>query len=175
MYEVDKRDLQDEVRGEEMFGRLVRSWTVSAFLSQIIACTGVLCCFALFVCLTLLAFFFLLISFKNMYLQSIFFPFLLSLPPLSPQLSHERQNAQLKEEEKDQIRKTMHGFVSQEKEKFERLAKHMKYQQKDLQAKSAQIEQVKELIRNSPRVGSSGGRAPLRDTQVSAEGHICQC
>ena len=92
--------------------------------------------------------------------------------PLSPQLSHERQNAQLKEEEKDQIRKTMHGFVSQEKEKFERLAKHMKYQQKDLQAKSAQIEQVKELIRNSPRVGSSGGRAPLRDTQVSAEGHV---
>ena len=39
MYEVDKRDLQDEVRGEERFGRLVRSWTVSAFLSQIIACT----------------------------------------------------------------------------------------------------------------------------------------
>ena len=60
----------------------------------------------------------------------------------------------------------MHGFVSQEKEKFERLAKHMKYQQKDLQAKSAQIQQVKELIKNSPRVGSSGGRAPLRDTQV---------
>ena len=36
----------------------------------------------------------------------------------------------------------MTGFVSQEKEKFEKLAKHMKYQQKDLLTKNAQIEQV---------------------------------
>ena len=37
----------------------------------------------------------------------------------------------------------MTGFVSQEKEKFERLAKHMKFQQRDLQTKSAQIAQVR--------------------------------
>ncbi|CAI7996758.1 Kinesin-like protein KIF23 [Geodia barretti] len=54
----------------------------------------------------------------------------------------------------------MTGFVSQEKEKFERLATHMKTQQRDLLAKSAQIQQVKELIRNSPHLA----RTPLRDT-----------
>ena len=64
----------------------------------------------------------------------------LSLSP--PQLSQLHHRAQQKEEEKDQIRKTMTGFVSQEKEKFEKLAKHMKYQQKDLLTKNAQIEQV---------------------------------
>lgn len=62
----------------------------------------------------------------------------------------------------------MNGFVSQEKEKFERLARHMKYQQKDLQTKSAQIAQVKELIRNSPRVG----RTPLREAQTGGLGGV---
>ena len=89
MYEVDKRELQDEV------------------------CVCVCVCW------------------KNNVPNS------LSLSP--PQLSQLRHRAQQKEEEKDQIRKTMTGFVSQEKEK---LAKHMKYQQKDLLTKNAQIEQV---------------------------------
>ena len=62
----------------------------------------------------------------------------------------------------------MNGFVSQEKEKFERLARHMKYQQKDLQTKSAQIAQVKELIRNSPRIG----RTPLREAQTGGLGGV---
>ena len=56
----------------------------------------------------------------------------------------------------------MHGFVSQEKEKFERLARQMKHQRKDLEAKSAAIQQVKELIRNSPHIT----RTPLREAQV---------
>ena len=91
-----------------------------------------------------------------------------SLPPSLPpsQLSQVRHRAQQREEEKDQIRKTMNGFVSQEKEKFERLAKHMKHQQRDLQTKSAQIKQVKDLIRNSPQLG----RLPLRETQTSSGG-----
>jgi kinesin family protein 23 len=49
---------------------------------------------------------------------------------LQDELSQLRHQAQQGEQEKDQIRRTMTGFVSQEKEKFERLAKHMKYQQK---------------------------------------------
>ena len=100
MYEVDKRELQDEV------------------------CVCVCVCMLEEQCTKL----------------SLSLSHTLSLSP--PQLSQLRHRAQQKEEEKDQIRKTMTGFVSQEKEKFEKLAKHMKYQQKDLLTKNAQIEQV---------------------------------
>ena len=94
-----------------------------------------------------------------------------SLPPPLPhsltpslQLSHVRHKSHQTEEEKDTIQKTMHGFVNHEKEKFERLARQMKYQKKDLQAKSAAIQQVKALIRNSPHAV----RTPLKERQVRA-------
>jgi kinesin family protein 23 len=79
---------------------------------------------------------------------------------LQDELSQLQHRAEQDEEEKDKIKQRMTGFVSQEKEKFERLATHMKTQQRDLLAKSAQIQQVKELIRNSPHLA----RTPLRDT-----------
>ena len=47
----------------------------------------------------------------------------------------------------------MQGFVSHEKEKFERLAHEMKQKEKKLR-------QVKELIRNSP----CSTRTPLKDS-----------
>ncbi|CAI8044880.1 hypothetical protein GBAR_LOCUS24855, partial [Geodia barretti] len=61
---------------------------------------------------------------------------------LQDELSQLQHRAEQDEEEKDKIKQRMTGFVSQEKEKFERLATHMKTQQRDLLAKSAQIQQV---------------------------------
>ena len=68
---------------------------------------------------------------------------------ISPQLSQLQDRAEQEEQEKDHIQRRMTGFVSQEKEKFERMAKHMKTQQKDLLTKNAQIQQVR---------GREGGR-----------------
>ena len=57
----------------------------------------------------------------------------------------------------------MHGFVSAEKEKFERLANRMKNKEKDLAIKSEKLRRVEELIKNSPcTLGKA--RAPLKDS-----------
>lgn len=42
--------------------------------------------------------------------------------------------------------------MRQEKERFEKLARHMKDKEKDLAVKSDQLRQVKEVIKNSPLV-----------------------
>ena len=68
--------------------------------------------------------------------------------------------------ETETIRSTMQGFVSAEKEKFERLASKMKYKEKDLAIKSEKLRQVEELIKNSPCVTGSKAR-PLRDKNES--------
>ena len=71
-------------------------------------------------------------------------------------MSQLQHRAEQDEEEKDKIKQRMTGFVSQEKEKFERLATHMKTQQRDLLAKSAQIQQV------SGREGGEGEKDAVR-------------
>ena len=50
-------------------------------------------------------------------------------------------------QEKETIQKTMCGFVSKEREKHEQMNRKM---ERDLEAKSEKLRQVKELIRNSP-------------------------
>ena len=56
----------------------------------------------------------------------------------------------------------MLGFVSQEKEKFERMAHEMKVKDRDLAKKNEKLRQVKELIRNSPCASLT--RTPLRES-----------
>ena len=58
-----------------------------------------------------------------------------------------------KHAEKEVLQQRMQGFVSHEKEKFERLAHEMK-------RKDEKLRQVKELIRNSP----CATRTPLKDS-----------
>ena len=53
----------------------------------------------------------------------------------------------MQQHEKETIQKTMTGFVSKEREKFEQMSRKM---EKDLEAKSEKLRQVKELIKNSP-------------------------
>jgi len=72
---------------------------------------------------------------------------------LEHELDAERKVCQKKREEKEVLRRQMQGFVSHEKEKFERLAHEMKEKEKKLR-------QVKELIRNSPCTT----RTPLKDS-----------
>ena len=56
--------------------------------------------------------------------------------------------------------KTMQGFVSQEKQTFERLASQMKARERDLAVKSEKLRQVTELVWNSP----CATRTPLRES-----------
>lgn len=73
--------------------------------------------------------------------------------------------------ETETIRNTMQGFVSAEKQKFERLATKMKTKEKDLAIKNEKLRQVEELIKNSPCVvGKPTARYPLRDKN---ESHSC--
>lgn len=73
--------------------------------------------------------------------------------------------------ETEAIRTTMQGFVSAEKQKFEKLATKMKTKEKDLAIKSEKLRQVEELIKNSPCVvGRAAARYPLRDKN---ESHSC--
>ena len=76
------------------------------------------------------------------------------------QLTAERVALQRTAKETESIRATMQGFVSAEKEKFERLANKMKNKEKDLAIKSQKLKQVEELIKNSPCTT----RNPLKDT-----------
>ena len=68
--------------------------------------------------------------------------------------------SQKKHAEKEVLQQKMQGFVSHEKEKFERLAHAMK-------KKDEKLRQVKELIRNSP----CGTRTPLKDNTQQRNTH----
>ena len=48
----------------------------------------------------------------------------------------------------------MSGFVSHEKEKFERMAKEMQNKERDLMYMDTKLRRVEELIKNSPVVQS---------------------
>lgn len=61
----------------------------------------------------------------------------------------------------------MQGFVSAEKQKFERLASKMKNKERDLAIKNQKLKQVEELIKNSPCVTRRATRNPLRDKNES--------
>ena len=78
----------------------------------------------------------------------------------SPQLNTEREQIAKQHHTQSKMRKTMQGFVSQEKQKFERLASQMKARERDLAVKSEKLRQVTELIRNSP----CATRTPLRES-----------
>lgn len=82
------------------------------------------------------------------------------------QLSAKHDAIVRRDKETDTIRSTMQGFVSAEKEKFERLASKMKTREKDLAIKSEKLRQVEELIKNSPCPGVKP-RNPLRDKNGS--------
>ena len=84
----------------------------------------------------------------------------LALPRASLQLNTEREQIAKQHQEQSKMRKTMQGFVSQEKQKFERLASQMKARERDLAVKSEKLRQVTELIRNSP----CATRTPLRES-----------
>ncbi len=68
------------------------------------------------------------------------------------QLMTERQKSAKNKQASVEIRNTMEGHVRQEKERFEKLARHMKDKEKDLAVKSDKLRQVKEVIKNSPLV-----------------------
>lgn len=79
---------------------------------------------------------------------------------LEQELNTEREQIAKQHQEQSKMRKTMQGFVSQEKQKFERLASQMKARERDLAVKSEKLRQVTELIRNSP----CATRTPLRES-----------
>lgn len=91
---------------------------------------------------------------------------------VSLQLVAEREQVQKNRKQTHHLKQTMEGHVRHEKERFERLAKEMKYKEKDLAAKSDKLRQVQELIKNSPLVGT---RSALRETttpNVKAQGKV---
>ena len=58
----------------------------------------------------------------------------------------------------------MQGFVSHEKQKFERLAQEMKSKEKDLLVKNETLKRVEALIKNSPVVRN---KKPLQETNTT--------
>ena len=78
---------------------------------------------------------------------------------------------QQRAKETETIRSTMQGFVSAEKEKFERLANKMKHKEKDLAIKSEKLRQVEELIKNSPCVVTRSRKA-LREKNPNPNGSL---
>ncbi len=61
----------------------------------------------------------------------------------------------------------MNGFVSHEREKFERIAREMQDKDKDLVYMDSKLRKVQELIKNSPVVQSR--RVPLKDSTAHNE------
>lgn len=61
----------------------------------------------------------------------------------------------------------MQGYVSHEKQKFERLAQEMKTKDKDLRVKNETLRKVEELIKNSPAVRNN--RKPLQENNTSED------
>ena len=70
--------------------------------------------------------------------------------------------------EKLLLKKKMKGFVSHEKDKFDRLSKQMQRKQKEIHAKNEKLRQVEEFIKNSPLPACSGESVltPLRETRL---------
>ena len=58
----------------------------------------------------------------------------------------------------------MQGFVSHEKQKFERLAQEMKSKEKDLLVKNETLKRVEALIKNSPVVRN---KKPLQENNTT--------
>ena len=91
--------------------------------------------------------------------------------PSPSQLNAEREAMEQRTKETETIRSTMQGFVSAEKEKFERLAHKMKTREKDLAIKSEKLRQVEQLIKNSPCVVTRTRRA-LRERNPNPNGSL---
>ena len=71
--------------------------------------------------------------------------------------------------DKENYKKKLKGFVTHEREKYERLATQMKHREKDLAVKNAKLRQVTDLIRNSPCASSSAAapRTPFKSTTTT--------
>lgn len=78
------------------------------------------------------------------------------------QLSAERKALQRNEKQTKELRQTMNGFVSHEREKFEKMAREMQHKDRDLVYMDTKLRKVQELIKNSPVVQSR--RVPLKDS-----------
>ena len=85
---------------------------------------------------------------------------------LEQELTAKQRETEREAAEKLLLKKKMKGFVSHEKDKFDRLSKQMQRKQKEIRVKSEKLRQVEELIKNSPLPACSGEsvRTPLRDT-----------
>ena len=86
-----------------------------------------------------------------------------------------RQQVQKKQKQADHLRQTMEGHVRHEKEKFERLARQMEHQGKDLALKSDKLRQVAESIKNSPLVSVRSALKESATPNVKSDGKVCQC
>ena len=83
------------------------------------------------------------------------------------QLNAERKALQRNEKEAKELRQTMSGFVSHEREKFERMAREMQDKDRNLVYMDSKLRKVQELIKNSPVVQSR--RIPLKDSTAQNE------
>ena len=87
---------------------------------------------------------------------------------LEQELTAKQKETEKEAAEKLLLRKKMKGFVSHEKEKYDRLSKQMQRKQREIRVKNEKLRQVEELIENSPLPAaaspSNGGRTPLRET-----------
>ena len=90
---------------------------------------------------------------------------------LEQELTAKQKETEKEAAEKLLLKKKMKGFVSHEKEKFDRLSKQMQRKQREIRVKSEKLRQVEELIKNSPlptaASASSDVRTPLRETTVT--------
>lgn len=88
---------------------------------------------------------------------------------LEMELQSERKEVQQTQADKENYKKKLKGFVTHEREKYERLATQMKHREKDLAVKNAKLRQVTDLIRNSPCASSSAAapRTPLKSTTTT--------
>ena len=90
---------------------------------------------------------------------------------LEQELTAKQKETEKEAAEKLLFKKRMEGFVSHEKEKFDRLSKQMQRKQREIRAKNEKLRQVEELIKNSPlpsaASASSDVRTPLRETTVT--------
>ena len=90
---------------------------------------------------------------------------------LEQELTAKQKETEKEAAQKLLLKKKMKGFVSHEKEKFDRLSKQMQRRQREIRAKNEKLRQVEELIKNSPlpsaASASSDVRTPLRETTVT--------
>ena len=90
---------------------------------------------------------------------------------LEQELTAKQRETEKEAAQKLLLKKKMKGFVSHEKEKFDRLSKQMQRKQREIRAKNEKLRQVEELIKNSPlpsaASASSDVRTPLRETTVT--------